>query len=110
MALITFILLGSSKSDRAGAVAGLDLHHARDDDRRQCASYFINDAIAKARYKNADSMNFEAPLTSLVWITSIVSVVITFVVSWLTIPTLSGNSTLWWKLAIIISCGTIAGA
>ena len=73
-------------------------------------SYFINDTIAKARYKNADSMNFEAPLTSLVWITSIVSVVITFVVSWLTIPTLSGNPTLWWKLAIIISCGTIAGA
>src|ERR1700752_1469492 len=73
-------------------------------------SYFINDAIAKARYKNADSMNFEAPLTSLVWITSIVSVVITFIVSYLTIPTLSGNPTLWWKLAIIISCGTIAGA
>jgi K(+)-stimulated pyrophosphate-energized sodium pump len=55
-------------------------------------------------------MNFEAPLTSLVWITSIVSVVITFVVSKLTIPTLGGNDTLWWKLAIIISCGTIAGA
>ncbi len=73
-------------------------------------SYFINDAIAKARYKNADSMNFEAPLTSLVWITSVVSVVITFVVSYLTIPTLSGNPTLWWKLAFIISCGTIAGA
>jgi len=73
-------------------------------------SYFINDAIAKARYKNADSMNFESPLTSLVWITSIVSVVITFIVSKLTIPTLSGNPTLWWKLAIIISCGTIAGA
>ncbi len=73
-------------------------------------SYFVNDAIAKARYRNADSMNFEAPLTSLVWITSIVSVVITFIVSWLTIPTLSGNPTLWWKLAIIISCGTLAGA
>jgi K(+)-stimulated pyrophosphate-energized sodium pump len=73
-------------------------------------SYFINDLIAKARYKTADSMNFEAPLTSLVWITSIVSVVITFVVSKLTIPTLSGNPTLWWKLAFIISCGTIAGA
>jgi K(+)-stimulated pyrophosphate-energized sodium pump len=73
-------------------------------------SYFINDAIAKARYRTADTMNFEAPLTSLVWITSVVSVVITFVVSWLTIPTLSGNSTLWWKLGIIISCGTMAGA
>src|SRR5687767_4635760 len=73
-------------------------------------SYFVNDAVAKARYRNADVMNFEAPLTSLVWITSIVSVVITFVVSYLTIPTLSGNTTLWWKLAIIISCGTLAGA
>jgi len=73
-------------------------------------SYFINDAIAKARYRLADVMNFEAPLTSLVWITSIVSVVITFVVSYLTIPELSGNNTLWWKLAVIISCGTIAGA
>jgi len=73
-------------------------------------SYFINDTIAKARYRHADTMNFEAPLTSLVWITSIVSVVITFVVSYLTIPTLAGNGTLWWKLGIIISCGTIAGA
>ena len=73
-------------------------------------SYFINDAIAKARYKNSDTMNFEAPLTSLVWITSIVSVVITYVVSYLTIPALSGNPTLWWKLATIISCGTVAGA
>jgi K(+)-stimulated pyrophosphate-energized sodium pump len=73
-------------------------------------SYFINDAIAKARYKNADTMNFESPLTSLVWITSLVSVAITFVISYLTIPSLAGNTTLWWKLATIISCGTIAGA
>ncbi|PWT95280.1 MAG: sodium-translocating pyrophosphatase [Blastocatellia bacterium] len=73
-------------------------------------SYFVNDAIAKARYKAADEMNFEAPLTSLVWITSVISVVLTFVVSRLTIPTLGGNTSLWWKLAIIISCGTLAGA
>jgi K(+)-stimulated pyrophosphate-energized sodium pump len=73
-------------------------------------SYFVNDAIAKARYKNVDKMNFESPLTSLVWITSIVSVVITFIVSKLTIPALSGNENLWWKLAVIISCGTLAGA
>ncbi len=73
-------------------------------------SYFVNDLIAKSRYKNADKMNFEAPLTSLVWITSIVSVVITFIVSYLTIPTLGGNGTLWWKLSAIISCGTLAGA
>jgi K(+)-stimulated pyrophosphate-energized sodium pump len=73
-------------------------------------SYFVNDAIAKARYARADKMNFEAPLTSLVWITSIVSVVITFIVSYLTIPTLGGDATQWWKLATIISCGTLAGA
>ena len=73
-------------------------------------SYFINEAMAKARYANADRMNFEAPLTSLVWLTSIISVVLTFVVSYLIVPTLGGNTTLWWKLACIISCGTLAGA
>ena len=73
-------------------------------------SYFVNDLIAKARYQNAGVMNFEAPLTSLVWITSIVSVALTFIVSRLTIPELGGDTTLWWKLAIIISCGTLAGA
>ena len=73
-------------------------------------SYFVNDLIAKSRYANASEMNFEKPLTSLVWITSILSVVLTFVVSKLTIPQLGGDATLWWKLAIIISCGTLAGA
>jgi len=74
------------------------------------AAYFINGAIAKGRYGNADRMNFEAPLTSLVWITSIVSIVLTYVVSAVIIPDLNGDSTLWWKLASIISCGTLAGA
>ncbi|HKE56987.1 MAG TPA: sodium-translocating pyrophosphatase, partial [Pyrinomonadaceae bacterium] len=74
------------------------------------ASYFVNDLIAKSRYKNASQMNFEAPLTSLVWITSVVSVVITFIVSRLVIPELGGNTSLWWKLSVIISCGTLAGA
>src|SRR6266852_288851 len=73
-------------------------------------SYFINDLIAKARYRDIAAMNFESPLTSLVWITSIVSVLITFIVSKLTIPTLGGDPTQWWKLATIISCGTLAGA
>ncbi len=73
-------------------------------------SYFINEAIAKARYAKASVMNFEAPLTSLVWITSIISVVLTYVVSYLMIPVLGGDSTLWWKLASIITCGTLAGA
>jgi len=74
------------------------------------ASYFLNAAIAKARYANAAEMNFEAPLTSLVWITSIVSIALTYVVSYVMIPVLGGDSTLWWKLATIISCGTLAGA
>ena len=74
------------------------------------AAYFINGAIAKARYSKLDRMNFEAPLTSLVWITSMVSIVLTYVVSSMIIPELSGDSTLWWKLASIISCGTLAGA
>ena len=73
-------------------------------------SYFINEAVAKARYGNSDHMNFETPLTSLVWLTSIVSIILTFIVSKLMIPTLSGDATLWWKLAAIISCGTLAGA
>jgi len=73
-------------------------------------SYFVNGAIAKARYGNAGEMNFEAPLTSLVWITSIISIVLTYVVSYLVIPVLGGDNTLWWKLATIISCGTLAGA
>src|SRR6266849_1757975 len=73
-------------------------------------SYFVNGAIAKARFANVDDMNFEAPLTSLVWLTSIVSIAATYVVSYLIIPVLGYDSTQWWKLATIISCGTLAGA
>ncbi|MBV8515868.1 MAG: sodium-translocating pyrophosphatase, partial [Acidobacteria bacterium] len=73
-------------------------------------SYFINEAIAKARYGNADKMNFEAPLTFLVWLTSILSVGVTYVVSRLMIPNLGGDTTMWWKLSTIITCGTLAGA
>jgi K(+)-stimulated pyrophosphate-energized sodium pump len=73
-------------------------------------AYFINDLIAKARFANAAEMNFESPLTSLVWITSVISIVITYAVSSLIIPELGGDPTQWWKLATIISCGTLAGA
>ena len=80
------------------------------------ASYFINEAMTKASSENADKMNFEGPLTRLVWITSIVSIALTYVVSYVTIGPmasggpLAGNETLWWKLSSIISCGTLAGA
>ncbi|MFA5059513.1 MAG: sodium-translocating pyrophosphatase [Candidatus Omnitrophota bacterium] len=72
-------------------------------------SYWINDMISKARYSQATEMNFEVPLTSLVWITSLVSVALTYGVSYLLIAPL-GDGTIWWKLASIITCGTMAGA
>ena len=73
-------------------------------------SYFINEAWAKATYASAPKMNFEVPLTSLVFITSLVSVALTFAASYLLIPAIHGDSTLWWKLSLIITCGTAAGA
>jgi len=73
------------------------------------ASYFINDVFARGQYGQAVTMNFEKPLTSLVWITSLVSVALTYLVAWWLIPGL-GDGTLWWKLATIITCGTLAGA
>jgi K(+)-stimulated pyrophosphate-energized sodium pump len=72
--------------------------------------YFINGALAKARFAHLEKMNFEAPLTSLVWLTSLLSIALTFLVSYAMIPVLGGDDTLWWKLAIVISCGTLAGA
>jgi K(+)-stimulated pyrophosphate-energized sodium pump len=110
VALITFILLGVKNADvqvqllvwifvmRVMMLIASSL------------SYFLNSAIAKAKYGNADEMDFETPLTSLVWITSIVSIGLTYLVSYFIIPALGGDSTQWWKLATIISCGTLAGA
>ncbi|NTU91699.1 MAG: sodium-translocating pyrophosphatase [Chlorobiaceae bacterium] len=72
-------------------------------------SYWVNDFLAKAKYANADEMNFEKPLITLVWLTSIVSIVLTYVASYMLIRDL-GDGTMWWKLASIITCGTIAGA
>src|SRR5437660_1236903 len=72
-------------------------------------SYFTNAAIARSRFGESDRMNFEAPLTSLVWLTSIISVAITYLVSYILIPNL-GDGTLWWKLSTVITCGTLAGA
>ncbi|MBI3073761.1 MAG: sodium-translocating pyrophosphatase [Deltaproteobacteria bacterium] len=72
-------------------------------------SYAINELIAKAKYEHADKMDFERPLTTLVWLTSAISIGVTYLVSFLLIPTL-GDGTLWWKLSTIITCGTLAGA
>lgn len=73
-------------------------------------SYFINEAIAKSRYENADKFNYEAPLTFLVWLTSLISIVLTYVASYFLIPELGGDTSLWWKLSSVITCGTLAGA
>jgi len=75
-------------------------------------SYFINDVISKAAFAGKKEFNFEHPLTNLVWITSIVSIVVTFVASYYLLGDLAGEkyAGLWWALAVIISCGTIAGA
>lgn len=77
-------------------------------------SYGINHAISAAKYKNSKNFNFETPLTSLVWITSIISIIVTFCISYLL---LNNNSVsdqygpdLWWRLAAIISFGTLAAA
>ena len=73
-------------------------------------SYFLNEGMAKAKYGNADKMNYETPLTSLVILTSIVSIAATYVLSYIMIPTLGGDDSMWWKLSTIITCGTLAGA
>ena len=75
-------------------------------------SYFINEAMAKAKYQNVDKMNYEHPLTKLVWLTSIVSIAATYALSYVMIPELGGEPTMWWKLSTIITCvcGTLAGA
>ena len=74
------------------------------------ASYLVNEVVARAWYRDVDVMNFEHPLTRLVWLTSLVSVALTYLVSYFLIPDLAGDGSLWWKLSTIISCGTLAGA
>lgn len=73
-------------------------------------AYYLNSIWVKAKFENVDKMNFETPLTSLVWVSSILSIILTFVVSYFLIPVIQNDTTMWWKLASIISLGTLAGA
>lgn len=73
-------------------------------------SFGINNVISKAKYNNVDDLDFEKPLTWLVWITSILSIVVTYVISYLLIPEIKGNTDMWWILSTIISCGTLGAA
>ncbi len=74
------------------------------------ASYYINGMISKAKFAESKKFNFETPLTTLVWLTSFLSIAVTYLLSYLLVPSLQGDATLWWKLSTIITCGTIAGA
>ncbi|MGA8161996.1 MAG: sodium-translocating pyrophosphatase [Acidobacteriaceae bacterium] len=110
VALIAFIILGAK-----GAVTGVELLVWLFAVRiamlvAAVAGYYVNALISKARFGKAEQFNFEAPLTSLVWITSIVTIAATYPVTWLLLSNLGGDPTLWWKLATITSCGTVAGA
>ncbi|CAN5616425.1 sodium-translocating pyrophosphatase [soil metagenome] len=71
-------------------------------------SYFINSAICKSIFGDKDKFNFEIPLTSLVWVCSIVSIIGTFTITYLLLGDQHG--TMWWRLALIISCGTFGAA
>jgi K(+)-stimulated pyrophosphate-energized sodium pump len=73
-------------------------------------SYLISNAISRAKYEAATRFNFEHPLTQLVWMTSLISVVLTYALSYVIVPQLGGNSDLWWQLSTVISLGTLAGA
>jgi K(+)-stimulated pyrophosphate-energized sodium pump len=110
VALIAFILLGA-KSAVVGVKLLVWLFAVRVAMLvAAVAGYYINEVISKARYSKAAEFNFESPLTSLVWITSIVTIAVTYPVTWLLLSELGGDPTLWWKLATITSCGTVAGA
>jgi K(+)-stimulated pyrophosphate-energized sodium pump len=110
VALITFILLGVKQADVQVQLLVWIFVMRVMMLVASAVSYFLNGAIAKARFGNAAEMNFETPLTTLVWLTSIVSIALTFLVSYFIIPGLGGDASQWWKLAAIISCGTLAGA
>jgi K(+)-stimulated pyrophosphate-energized sodium pump len=122
VALITFILLGVQVTGADGAVDAALTETLRVQLLvwifvmrvmmvvTSAVSYGILALVAKSMFGNADKMDFEQPLTWLVWLTSAISIAATFVISMLLIPDLNGDNTLWWKLSVIISCGTLAGA
>ena len=112
VALITFILLAVSKNDPKVQVQLLVWIFAMRIMMviASAGSYFLNELFQKNAFAGKGKPNFEKPLTALVWLTSIISIVLTFVVSKYMIPDLGGDKDMWWRLSMIISCGTLAGA
>ncbi|MFO0068125.1 MAG: sodium-translocating pyrophosphatase, partial [Pirellulaceae bacterium] len=108
VALITFILLAADQAVQVPLLVWIFLMRVMMV-VASGASYLVNQRMAESKYEHADKMNFEHPLTNLVWLTSIVSVVLTYIASYLLIKDL-GDGTMWWKLSTVITCGTLAGA
>jgi K(+)-stimulated pyrophosphate-energized sodium pump len=73
-------------------------------------SYLVSNSLSRGRYAGGAKFNFESPLTQLVWLTSLVSVALTYLLSYVFVPNLGGNPDLWWQLSTVITCGTLAGA
>ncbi|MET0401053.1 MAG: sodium-translocating pyrophosphatase, partial [Cystobacter sp.] len=109
VALITFILLAVPVQYQAQLLVWIFMMSSAMV-LASLGSYFLNGIIQGGLHKNSDQMDFEKPLTALVWLTSGVSVAVTFLVSYLLIPDLAGDSTLWLRLSAIVTCGTLAGA
>jgi K(+)-stimulated pyrophosphate-energized sodium pump len=116
VALIAFLALALAASPTVGATLIIWLFVMRAlMIVTSLGSYFINEAISKAKFGGKKDFDFEAPLTHLVWLTSAVSIVVTFVASYLLLGDFKdaagqNQKDLWWVLSIIISCGTVAGA
>ncbi len=108
VALISFILLAVQESYRVDLLVWIFAMRVMMI-ITSVASYYINETMARSKYAGQKKMDFEAPLTTLVWLTSIISIGMTYLISYLLIEGL-GDGTLWWKLATIITCGTLAGA
>jgi K(+)-stimulated pyrophosphate-energized sodium pump len=110
VALIAFIILGA-KTQEVGVYLLVWLFAVRVAMLVAAVlGYYVNEVISRARYGKASEFNFEAPLTSLVWITAIVTIGVTYPVTYVLLANLGADPTLWWKLATIASCGTVAGA
>ena len=73
-------------------------------------AYWINKVYCKAKYAGKESLDFEKPLTSLIWIASVLSIAVTYIVSYIQLGNIAGNPNLWWQLASIISMGTLGAA
>jgi len=73
-------------------------------------AYWVNMAFCKAKYAGKDSLDFEKPLTSLVWFASVLSIAVTYIVSYMQLGNIEGQPNLWWQLASIISMGTLGAA